>query len=254
MTEYSRVALALIQGLALIVPPMSDVHAAELNVLAGGSTTGWLTELASQFEHASGHKLVIHFVSTPNLIKRAVSSAPLDVAVVPVDVFKDTTATARFVPGPTTDIARVGYGVIVRAGAPKPDISTPDALKQTLLGARSIAFLPESAAGTYVLKVFERLGIAQAMKAKTKAQTATAGIAEAVARGEAEIGVFLVNVLMAPGVELAGTIPPELQQDLVFTAAVSADSKNAEAARNFISFLKSPVATAVITAKGMNPG
>jgi molybdate transport system substrate-binding protein len=92
------------------------------------------------------------------------------------------------------------------------------------------------------------------MKAKTKAQTATAGIAEAVARGEAEIGVFLVNVLMAPGVELAGTFPPELQQDLVFTAAVSADSKNAEAARNFISFLKSPVATAVITAKGMNPG
>jgi molybdate transport system substrate-binding protein len=254
MTEFSRVVSPLILGLMLVVAPMSDVHAAELNVLAGGSTTGWLTELAPQFERVSGHKLAIHFDSTPNLIKRAVSGVPLDVAVVPVDVFKDAAATARFVPGPTIDIARVGYGVIVRAGAPKPDISTPDALKQTLLGARSVAFLPESAAGAYVLKVFERLGVAEAMKAKTRAQTPTARIAEAVASGEAELGVFLVNVLMAPGVELAGTFPPELQQDLVFTAAVATDSKDPEAARNFISFLKSPVATAVIKAKGMNPG
>lgn len=232
---------------------MSDLQAAELNVLAGGSTTGWLTELAPHFEHGSGHKLVIHFDSTPNLIKRAVSGAPVDVAVVPVDVFKDAAATARFAPGPSTDIARVGYGMIVRAGAPKPDISTPDALKQTLLAAESIAFLPESAAGAYVLQVFERLGIAEVVKVKTRAQTAPARIAEAVAKGEAELGVFLVNVLMAPGVELAGTFPPELQQDLVFTAAVSADSKQTEAAKNFIIFLRSPPAAAVITAKGMDP-
>jgi molybdate transport system substrate-binding protein len=255
MTEFSRLApIALILGLALVLSPMSEVHAAELNVLAGGSTTAWLTELAPQFEHASGHKLVIHFDSTPNLIKRAVSGAPVDVAVVPVDVFKDAAAAARFVAGPTTDIARVGYGVIVRAGAPKPDISTPDALKHALLGAQSVAFLPESAAGAYVLQVFERLGIAEVVKAKTMAQTAPARIAEAVAGGEAELGVFLVNVLTGPGVELAGTFPAELQLDLVFTAAVAADSRDAEAARNFISFLRSPVATAVITAKGMNPG
>jgi molybdate transport system substrate-binding protein len=254
MTEFSGVAPALVLGLALVVPPMSEVHAAELNVMAGGSTTGWLSELAPQFERASGHKLVIHFDSTPNLIKRAVSGVPSDVAVVPVDVFKDAAATARFLPGPTTHIARVGYGVIVRAGAPKPDISTPDALKQTLLGARSVTFLPESAAGSYVLQVLERLGIAEAVRAKTKAQTAPAGIAEAVAKGEAELGVFLVNVLTAPGVELLGTFPGELQHELVFTAAVAADSKDAEAARNFISFLRSPVATAVIKAKGMNPG
>jgi molybdate transport system substrate-binding protein len=254
MIGFSRATAALILGLTLVMAPMTDLHAAELNVLAGGSTTGWLTELATQFEQASGHKLLIHFDSTPNLIKRSVSGAPLDVAVVPVDVFKDAAAKARFVPGPTIDIARVGYGVIVRAGVPKPDISTPDALKQTLLGARSIAFLPESAAGAYVLQVFERLGVAETVKTKTQAQTATAQIAQAVASGEAELGVFLVNVLIAPGVELAGTFPPELQQELVFTAAVAADSKQAEAAENFISFLTTPVATAVIKAKGMNPG
>ncbi|HKO72889.1 MAG TPA: substrate-binding domain-containing protein [Bradyrhizobium sp.] len=254
MTKFMRVAAAVLMlGFASVLPPMSNVRTAELNVLAGGSTTGWLVELAPHFERAFGHKLVIHFDSTPNLIERAVSGAPLDVAVVPVDLFKDAGATARFVSGPTTDIARVGYGVIVRAGAPKPDISTPDALKQTLLGAQSVALLPKSAAGAYVLQVFERLGIAQLMNAKTRAQTAPARIAEAVAKDEAELGVFLVNVLMAPGVELAGTFPPELQQDLVFTAAVSADSKEPEAAKNFISFLKSPAAATVITAKGMNP-
>jgi molybdate transport system substrate-binding protein len=245
--------MSVFLGIAVAVSPMSDVKATELNVLAGGSTTAWLTELAPQFEQSSGHSLAIHFDSTPNLIKRLVSGAPVDVAVVPVDVFRDAAATGRFVPGPTIDIARVGYGVIVRAGTPKPDISTSDALKRTLLGAQSVAFLPESAAGAYVLQVFERLGIAEIMKAKTRAQTAPARIADAVAGGEAELGVFLVNVLTGPGVELAGTFPPELQQDLVFTAAVAADSSDAEAANNLISFLKSPIATAVITAKGMNP-
>jgi molybdate transport system substrate-binding protein len=238
-------------GLALVLPPMAE--AAELKALAGGSMTGPLNELGPQFERASGHKLTIHFDSTPNLIKQA-TSTPFDLGVVPVDVFKDAAAKARFASGPTTDIARVGYGVAVRAGAPKPDVSTPDALKQTLLKAQSIAFLPASAAGAYVSSVFDRLGIGEAMKAKTKPQTTTGQIAQAVANGEAELGVFLVNVLMAPGVELAGSFPAELQQELVFTAAVAADSREAEAAKAFIAFLKTPAAVAVIKAKGMTPG
>jgi molybdate transport system substrate-binding protein len=216
--------------------------------------TASLNALAPEFEKATGHKLVTHFDSTPNIITRVTSGTPFDVVVVPVDVFKDATAKGRFAPGPTIDIARVGYGVIVRAGAPKPDVSTPDALKKALLDAQSVTFLPASAAGAYVLKTFERLGIAEAMKAKTKAQTATTQIPVAVANGEAELGVFLVNVLMAPGVELAGSFPAELQQELVFTAAVAADTKEAEAAKAFISYLTTPAATTIIKAKGMTPG
>src|SRR6202043_558821 len=178
----------LLLGLALAMPPIAGLHAAELKVLAGGSMTGVLNELGPQFERASSHKLVIHFDSTPNLIKQVTSGAPFDLAVVPIDVFKDAAARARFVPGPTIDIARVGYGVIVRSGAPKPEVGTPEALKKTLLDAPSIAFVPESAAGAYVLKVFDRLGIAEAMKAKTMAQTMPAQIAPAVARGEAALG------------------------------------------------------------------
>jgi molybdate transport system substrate-binding protein len=254
MKKLSLTAAASMLGLALVMPPMTDLQAAELRILAGGSMTGSLNELGPQFERASGHKLVIHFDSTPNLIKLATSGAPFDLAVVPVDVFKDAAAKARFAPGPTIDIARVGYGVIIRAGAPKPDVSTSDALKQTLLNAQSIAFVPESAAGGYVLKTFDRLGISEAIKAKTKPQTTPAQIAPAVANGEAELGVFLVNVLIAPGVELAGSFPAELQQELVFTSAVAADSREADAAKAFITFLTTPAAAAVIKAKGMNPG
>jgi molybdate transport system substrate-binding protein len=241
----------LLLGLALAMPPIAGLRAAELKVLAGGSMTGVLNELGPQFERASGHRLVIHFDSTPNLIKQA-TSEPFDLGVVPVDVFKDAAAKAHF--GPTVNIARVGYGVAVRVGAVKPDVSTPDAFKKTLLGAKSIAFLPASAAGAYVSSVFDRLGIGEAMKAKTRPQTSTTAIAQAVANGDAELGVFLVNVLMAPGVELAGSFPAELQQELVFTAGVATDSKQADAAKAFIDFLTSPAAIAVIKAKGMNPG
>jgi len=247
-------SVTILLSAALVMTSSASLQAAELKVIAGGSMTASLNTLAAPFEKASGHKLSIHFDSTPNIIARVNSGTPFDVVVVPVDVFKDAAAKARFVPGPTVDIARVGYGVIVRAGAPKPDISTPDAFKKALLAAPSIAFLPASAAGAYVTKVFERLGIAEEMMAKTKVQAAPAQIASAVAKGEAELGVFLTNVLVAPGVELVGPFPGELQQELVFTSAVAVDAKEADAAKALIDYLRTQEATAIIRAAGMTPG
>jgi molybdate transport system substrate-binding protein len=242
-------------AVAIVASGLSTMaDAVELKVIAGGSMMAPLNKLSPEFEKATGHKLSIHFDSTPNIIARVNAGTPFDVVVVPVDVFKDAAAKAHFAPGPTVDIARVGYGVIVRAGAPKPDISTSDAFKQAMLAAPSLAFLPSSAAGAYVTKVFERLGIAEEMKAKTKVQASPAQIPQAVARGEADIGVFLSNVLIAPGVDLVGPFPGDLQQELVFTSAVAADTTEAEVAKALIDYLRSPAATAVIKAAGMTPG
>ncbi len=246
-----RLLAAATAACALGATPM--VQAAEIKVIAGGSMTASLNALAPEFEKATGHKLSIHFDSTPNIIARVTSGTPFDVVVVPVDVFKDAAAKARFAPGPTTDIARVGYGVIVRAGAARPDISTPDSFRKAMLAASSVAFLPASAAGAYVTKVFERLGIADDIKAKTRVQASPAQIPQAVANGEAEIGVFLANVLIAPGVEFAGPFPGELQQELVFTSALAADTKQSDAAKALIDYLKTSPATAIIKAAGMTP-
>lgn len=232
----------------------TSAGAADLQVLAGGGIAGPLNILAHQFEAASGHKLVIRFGATPDLIKMATSDVPFDVAVVPRELFKDAAARARFVATPPVPVAHVGFGVAVRAGAPKPDIATPDALKRTLLKAQSVAFVPQSAAGAQILRTFDSLGITDAMKAKIKAQPTPADIPLAVAKGDAELGVFLLNVLIAPGVDLVGPFPPPLQQEFAFVSAIAANASDAATAQAFIDFLKSPQASATLKSRGVTPG
>ena len=232
---------------------MAHVKASDLKLIAGGSLASLFKELGPQFAKASGNTLSIHFDSTPNIISRINAGMPFDAVVVPVDVFKDAAARSHLAE-PAINIARVGFGVIMRAGAAKPDLSTADAFKKALLAASSVASVPSSAAGAYIATVYERLGIAEAMKAKTKVQAAPTAIAPAVARGEAELGIFLANVFNAPGIELAGPLPADLQQELVFPAAIATEAKEVAAARELIDFLKTPAAVAAIKAAGMTPG
>jgi molybdate transport system substrate-binding protein len=223
----------------------------ELRLIAGGSLAGLFKELGPLFEKASGHPLSIHFDSTPNIVSRINVGTPFDAVVVPIDVFKDSAAKERLTA--PIEVARVGYGVIVRAGAAKPDLSTVDAFKKTLLAASSVASVPASAAGAYVAKVYERLGIADEMKAKTKVEALPTAIAPAVAKGEAELGVFLTNVFNAPGIELAGPFPANLQQELVFAAAIAKNATAKGGAKALLDFLKTPPAVAAIKAVGMTP-
>lgn len=249
----NKTSLAAMLGLVLMGASMGHLQAAELKILAGGALTGVLGDLGPKFERDTGHKLTIKFAATPDLIKAA-TAEPFDLGVTPVDVFQNADARAKFAAEPTINIARVGFGVAVKAGAPKPDVSTPEAFKAALLNAKSIAVLPASAAGAYVTKVFERLGIAAQMDAKAQKQTAPAGVPQAVAKGDAELGVFLTNVLTAPGVELAGSFPGDLQNDLVFAAALAANTKEQAAAKAFIDYLQTPASQATIKAKGMKAG
>jgi molybdate transport system substrate-binding protein len=228
------------------------VAGAELQALGGGAMADPLKALIAQFESISGDKIALQLGTTPDLIKLVTTGGPFDLAVVPREVYADAAARARFAGAPI-DIARAGLGVAVRSGAPKPDISTPEALKQTLLSAASIATIPESAAGAQVLRTFERLGIANEMKAKTKVQKAPPQIVAAVAQGEAEFGIFLVNVLTAPGLDVVGPFPKEVQQEVVFAAALAASPKETDAAKAFIAYLQTPAAAAIIESKGMTP-
>jgi molybdate transport system substrate-binding protein len=241
---------AFMLGLALI----SNVQAAELHILSGGALAEPLRELAPQFERMSGYKLVIRFGTTPELIKQIETGGRFDLGVFPTDVLKDAAARTRFASGPSTDIARAGLGVAARSGVAKPDISTPAALKRTLLDAQSVVTIPASATGTQLLQVFAVLGISEAMKFKTRAQATPAQIVQTVVTGDGELAVFLMNVLMAPGLDVVGPFPSELQREVVFTAAVAASTREAEAARAFINYLGSPAAIAVFKAKGLNPG
>jgi len=249
-----KASISSLLGLALALSRVTTVQASELEVIAGGGIAVPFKEIAAQFEGSSGRKIHVRFGTAPELIKMATSGAPFDLGVVPRDVMQHASARAQFASGPTPDVARVGIAVAVRAGAPKPDIGTPEALKQTLLKAQSIASIPASATGAQLSQIYEHLGIAEAVRTKTKAQGTPGRIIEAVAGGEADLAVFTMNVLTDPRLDIVGPFPREIQREVIYVAGVAAGSKDAEAAKAFIAYLRSPAGAAVIKAKGLNPG
>jgi molybdate transport system substrate-binding protein len=243
-------ACVLIAGIAVA----QAAHSAEIKVVTGGSMGGVFAELVPQFERTSGHKVTVFYGTLPQIIQRAAAGEPFDVGIVPAQVYKSAAAAPKFASGPAPHIGRVGYAVAVRVGDPKPDLTTTDAFKRSMLQAKSVVFIPGSGAGAYILKVFDRLGIGDAMKTKTKTVAKAGEIAQAVASGDAELGVFVVTVFAAPGVEIAGPFPAELNDELVWDGVLAADPKEADAAKAFVEFLASPAAAAVLKAKGMTPG
>jgi molybdate transport system substrate-binding protein len=224
-----------------------------VRVFAGGGISNVLQELGPQFERLSGHALAITYDGTPALVRRFKSDEAFDLAVVPQQAYFDPAATARLAREPQVDIARVGVGLGVPEGAPRPDISTPAALKAVLLAAKAVTMVPESANGAHILKVFEQLGIAAAMQPKILAQSDPLALGPALARGDAEIGLYVTNLLLAPGITLVGELPGDLNTHLTFTVGISKGAAQAEAARSFIAFLTTPAAAAAIAAKGMQP-
>jgi molybdate transport system substrate-binding protein len=152
--------------------------------------------------------------------------------------------------GSRTNLVRSGVGVEVRAGAPKPDISSVEAFKRALLNAKSVGYLPVGG----VVQLIERLGLTDALKSKVTIPT-TDIVSELVAKGEIELGVVVITqILTTPGVELVGPLPPEIQYYTVFVGGISAKSKAPDAARELIKFLTGPIAIPVIKSQGMEPG
>ena len=230
-----------------------SAQAAEIKVLAVGVFPGSFKEFVPQFERTSDHKVTVKYGATPGLIEQIEAGEPFDVAILIAGPMSEAANKGYFAAGPRPPVSSVGLGAAVRDGAPKPDISSPEAFKQALLKAKSVAILPESVNGKHFLSVFERLGIGDEMKAKIRPQKAPGEIAQAVAKGEAEFALFVSNQLIGvPGVDYVGPVPKEFQQTLVFTAAVSAKTKEPGAAHAFIQYLTSPAAAVIIKAHGMD--
>lgn len=253
MRIKSLAAVARIGFMLLLVQGVA-AEAAEVKVLCSGAIIPIMNELVPQFEHATGHKLAIHYDFGPVLKRQIEAGEVFDVAILSLDV-DDLIKQGKLAAGTRAVLGRTGVGVGVRKGAAKPDISTTEALKRTLLNAKSVAYSREGSSGLHFLGLLDRLRIAEDMKAKLKPTGVNANPAQAVATGEAEMTVVGVAlILMVPGAELVGWLPSELQNYVVFTGGISAAAKEAEAGRALLNFLTMPEAVAVFKAKGLEPG
>jgi len=226
----------------------------ELHVLAGGGIADPLDEIVAGFERAHGVTIVLRYGTLPQLIGMARQGVPFDLAVVPRDVLDDAAVRALVIPDSIRAVARAGIGVAVRLGAPMPDISTPEALKRTLLAARGVASIPASATGARIAEIYAELGIVAEMAARTRVQPGPKQIADSVASGEAELGLFLLNVLIDPRLAIVGPVPADLQREVVYDVALAANARALEMARAFVAYVLSAEAAEVIRGKGMHPG
>jgi molybdate transport system substrate-binding protein len=240
---------------ALLMSPL--MASAQLKVIISGGFSGPYEQLLPEFERTSGIKVTTGSGASQGTGPQTIAAqlahgAAFDVVIMSREGLTDLIAAQRIAPGTDVDLARTPLGVAVRAGAPKPDVSTVDAFKEAMLKANMIA-MPGSTSGIFLMKdVFPRLGIAD--RVKLKATPRGSGATAMVASGEADIAVMPVSeIVHAQGVDYAGKIPEEIQLDQVFAAAVVAGSTQYEAAKKLIAFLASDKASAAISRGGMEP-
>ena len=256
MKRRSLIAAANIGFMFVFVMSLA-AQAAELKVLSAIGMRLVMEDLGPKFEQATGHKLAILFDAGGVVVERVQGGETADVVLLPRPALERLTKDGRIVAGSETLLARSGIGVAVRKGASKPDISSPEALKRTLLAAKSITYsnpVLGGASGTHFAKVLDRLGIGSEMKAKTVFSKVPGEVGQLVANGEAEIAVHQIQELISvPGIEIVGPLPGDLQSTIVFSGAIMAGTKEAEIGKALINFLRTPDAAAAIKAKGMEP-
>ena len=228
------------------------LHANQIKILSGGAMKSLMVEVVPLFERASGTKVEIKFALTSVLKKEIEGGAAFDIALLPRPELDALAEAGKIAAGTQTDITRSAVGLAVRAGAPKPDIGTVAALRQTLQRARTIGY-SDGPSGAYIADLLVRLGIADEMKPKTRLTSRP--VAEIVAEGEAEVGMQqIVAILPVKGAELVGPLPSELQNIIVYAAGLAPGSGQSGTARALVAFMATSEVVRMIRAKGMEPG
>jgi molybdate transport system substrate-binding protein len=227
-------------------------NAAEIRVLCSVALKAVAEELFPQFEKATNHKVVVQFALAATQKQKAESGESFDLIVVTPAMLDDLIKQGKVAADTRAVVARSGLALVIKAGAPKPDISTVDALKRTLLEAKSITYTKQGASGVLFEGVIQKLGIADALAPKTQYTSAGEEASANVVAGRAELGVLPVSeILPVKGAALGGVFPGETQQYIVMAAGVSAKAPQGAAARDLLKFLMAPSALPVLKAKGM---
>jgi molybdate transport system substrate-binding protein len=250
MRKPSIVAFAL--ACVLVGAHTVDAQTSEVRVLASNGIKAVVEDMLTQSQHAIGHSLSVEYRPTAVLKQQIDAGEPFDVVIVTAESIAQLSKEGKTTGGEGTPISRVGVGIGIRKGAPRPDISTPEALKRALLAAKAIAYGPSGASMPYITRMLDALGMTEAMKAKTLLFDTSDGTNAAVVQGKADFGITLVSeILPVRGLELLGPFPDEFQGYVRFSGAASANAKNPEAAAALIKFLAGPEASASIKARGM---
>ncbi len=244
--------LAVLYGVSWL--SVTAVSSAEIKVLTAGAMKAVVLELTPAFEAATGHKLIIDNDTAGGLAGRIGGGEAFDVAVITPAAIDALIKGARVAPGTRVNLAKVGMGVAIKAGAPIPDISTVDAFKAVLLSAKSVAYIDPKAGGSsgiYFDKLIERLGIAEPVRAKAKLMSG-GYVAELVAKGEVEVAIHQISeIVPVSGVTLVGPLPAEVQNTTIYAGGLSATARDVPAAQALLAHLAGAAAGPVLAKKGM---
>jgi molybdate transport system substrate-binding protein len=241
---------------AALIAAAGTAKAAEINALISTAIKSATDEILPTFERASGHTIRASYGPSGALIPRFERGDPTDIFLTDRTAVDGLIRQGKVLPG-RVDYASTGIGICVRKGAPKPDVSTPEALKRALLAADSVAYAAPSGGsitGPHIESMFQKLGIADAMKPKVKyaAGGPDGRVSVKVASGEAQIGLQQVSELLSnPDVDVIGMLPADLQQTTIYSAGITANAREATAAKALIGALITPSAAAIFKAKGL---
>jgi molybdate transport system substrate-binding protein len=231
----------------------TTAHAAEISLLASAAVKEFVVELIPAFEASSGHRVRPSWAGTEAITRRVNGGEVADVVLVAARNIDTLISAGKLVPGSRVDVARSGIGVAVRAGLPRSDISSGEAVKQAVLSARSVAY-SSGPSGFYIAELFKRMGIADQINDKVKQTPSGVQVGEVVARGEADLGFQQVSELLhLKGIEYLGPLPADVQHITVFSAGLHVAATAPEAARAFLGFLTAPEAAPTIRKAGMEP-
>jgi len=248
-----KLAAAIAAAVTLTVTGMTG-HAAEIRVLSTQATEEAYRELVPEFEKATGNKVTTTFTGTLDANKRLAAGENYDLLIMAASSIDEHIKGGKVVPGSRVDLAKSGVGVGVKSGAPKPDISTTEALKNTILAARSIGY-STGPSGVYVTGLFQRLGVADEIKGRLKQTPTGVFVGSIIASGEAEIGFQQISELSHfAGVDYVGPLPADVQQFTMFSSGIIVGAKDADGAKALVKFITAPAAAAAFKNRGMEPG